>query len=91
MWPYLQQGKSVDVTLGHPPDVMVWGIGWLLGEEKGDSLKHLVAIEGCHRQVKEESIQNRGWDVVQDILEEKHWQANQDIAGNRKYIIKIQT
>ena len=70
---------------------MIGRIGWLLGEEKGDPLKHLVAIQGSHGQVKEESIQNRGWDVVQDILEEKHWQANQNIAGNRKYIIKLLT
>ena len=76
----LEESESVNRALWHTPDVVRGRVGALLGEEQGDPLKHLVAVEGRHRQVEEQAVQHWRRDVVQHVLHEQHRQADQNVA-----------
>ena len=51
---------------------------------------YLIAIEISDGQVEEKTVEHRGGDVVQHVLQEQHRQPDQDVAENKgeKTIIK---
>ena len=59
---------------------MIGRIGWLLGEQEHDPLKHLVAVQGGHCHVEKEAIQHGLGNVMKNVLKEDHGDANEDVG-----------
>lgn len=72
--------EDVHLPLGDPLDVVIGGVGGLLRHKEGHSLEHLVAIEGRHRHVEEEAVEDCFGDEGEDVGEQEHTDADGDVG-----------
>ena len=71
----LTESEQVDVGLRDLLDVVTGRIGGLLGHKEGHSLGHLVAVQGGHCHVQEETVQYSFRYERKDIGQEEHAQS----------------
>ena len=70
----------MDLSLRHSFDIMIGRVGRLFSEQEHDSLEHLVAVQGGHCHVQKQAVQNRFGNVMKNVLEEDHGDANENVG-----------